>query len=345
MIPQVRNRLHTRRGFLNEAMRSAKVAGATGVLAAVALQRGKAAGEKNPWAYDVGRFLTTDPKLVGYRQVRAFNAPRDDPRCLALGPEGHLLVLAGKFVVQVKPDGSVVSEFPLGAESRCLACVDDRIHVAMRDHVEVFDLSGNKTATWEAAEGRPYFTGIAVGQDDVFVADAGNRIVLRYDRAGKLTKRIGKRDRDRGIPGFIVPSPFFSVVLGQDGLLRVTNPGRHRVELYTREGKLELAWGKPGAAIQNFCGCCNPIDLLLLPGGETVTFEKGIPRVKVYSATGDLETVVAGPESFAKNAEVCGPNDCTVGGMDGVVDAAGRICILDFVTAEVRVMERKEGSA
>ena len=109
--------------------------------------------------------------------------------------------------------------------------------------------------------------------------------------------------------------------------------------------ELELAWGTPGAAVQNFCGCCNPIDLALLSDGRTVTFEKGIPRVKVYSATGEFESVVAGPESFAENARVCGPNDCTLGGMDGVVDAQGRVWILDFVTGNVRVMQRREESS
>jgi hypothetical protein len=132
------------------------------------------------------------------------------------------------------------------------------------------------------------------------------------------------------------------VTIGSDGLLRATNPGRHRVELYTPDGDLELAWGQPGAAIENFCGCCNPTDIALLPNGRTVTFEKGIPRVKVYSDTGDFECVVAGPESFAENAKVCGPNDCTLGGMDGAVDAEGRVLILDFVTGTVRVMQRKE---
>jgi hypothetical protein len=200
-------------------------------------------------------------------------------------------------------------------------------------------------ALWDSPGSRAYFTGIAADANQVYVADAGNRIVHRYDRSGKYLNRIGAKDRSRDIPGFIVPSPFFSVATGSDGLVRVTNPGRHRVELYTPAGDLELAWGRPGAAIENFCGCCNPIDLALLPEGRTVTFEKGIPRVKVFSAVGEFESVVAGPESFAENARLCGPNDCTRGGMDGVTDAAGRVFILDLVTAQVRVMEPKQEPA
>ena len=96
--------------------------------------------------------------------------------------------------------------------------------------------------------------------------------------------------------------------------------------------------------ITGFCGCCNPINLALLPDGRYVTCEKGLPRVKIYSERGEFESVVAGAESFPENARACaskGLGDCTQGGLDVVADSRGRIYILDFVTSEVRVMQRK----
>jgi hypothetical protein len=252
---------------------------------------------------------------------------------------------AGKSIVQLDPGGAIVSAFSTSQEVRGLSVRSEAIYAALKEQIAVFDYSGKQLALWDSPGSKAYFTGVTAGNNDIFVADAGQRIVHRYDKSGKVLNRIGARDRERNIPGFIVPSPFFSVELGSDGLLRATNPGRHRVELFTAEGDLELAWGTAGAATENFCGCCNPIDLALLPDGRTVTFEKGIPRVKIYSATGEFESVVAGPESFAENAKVCGPNDCTLGGMDGVVDDKRRVLILDFVTGKVRVMKRKEESA
>ena len=174
-------------------------------------------------------------------------------------------------------------------------------------------------------------------------SDAGQRVLLRLDRSGKLVRRIGEKDPGRNIPGFIVPSPFFAVALAKDGLLRVTNPGRHRVEVYTVDGDFEQAWGNSGAAIENFCGCCNPIHLAMLSDNRVLTLEKGIPRVKVHGADGAFESVVAGAETFAENAKVCGPNDCTVGGLAGAVDADGRSYVLDFVAGDIRVMESKKG--
>ena len=340
-----RNNLVNRRGFLDRALRSAKVAGAATTLTALGMRTASGRGETNPWAYDVSRYLTTDPALVHYSERAAFESPRAGTRGLALGEAGTLWIAAGKRVVHLSNRGAVLSEFSSSGEVGSLAAAGDRLYLALRKQVAVHDLKGMRLALWDSAGSKAYFTGITTQGDDVYVADAGTRIVHRYDPSGNLLNRIGAKDKARGVPGLIGPSPFFSLAAGRDGLLRVTNPGRHRVELYTPEGELELAWGTPGAAVQNFCGCCNPIDLALLSDGRTVTFEKGIPRVKVYSATGEFESVVAGPESFAENARVCGPNDCTLGGMDGVVDAQGRVWILDFVTGNVRVMQRREESS
>jgi hypothetical protein len=146
------------------------------------------------------------------------------------------------------------------------------------------------------------------------------------------------------VPGLILPSPYLDVKLGRDGLLRVNNTGRHQVETCTASGDLELSWGKPSNGIEGFCGCCNPIGLALLPDGRCVTCEKGLPRVKVYSADGVFQSVVAGAESFVENANatfVKGTEDCRLGGLDAAVDSQQRIYILDLVTNEVRVMKRK----
>ena len=180
--------------------------------------------------------------------------------------------------------------------------------------------------------------------DDVVAADSGGRVVLRYDKSGKLAGRIGEKNKERNIPGLIMPSPYLDVKLARDGLLRVNNTGRHRVETYTPSGDLELSWGKPTSAIEGFCGCCNPVGLALLPDGRCVTCEKGLPRVKVYSADGVFQSVVAGAESFVENANatfVKGTEDCRLGGLDAAVDSQQRIYILDLVANDVRVMKRK----
>jgi hypothetical protein len=205
-----------------------------------------------------------------------------------------------------EPRGQRGLELALAGPACCVAVArDGTIFAGLRDHIEVFDSKGGRLARWESPDPKTWLTGLAAGEKDVFAADAGKLVVLRYDRTGKIVGRIGRKDAERNVPGFIVPSPFLDVIIHRDGLLRVNNPGRHRVEAYTFDGDLEGAWGKPTAAIEGFCGCCNPIAITALADGRMVTCEKGIPRVKIYSAAGEFESVVAGAESFPENAHAC----------------------------------------
>ncbi len=66
--------------------------------------------------------------------------------------------------------------------------------------------------------------------------------------------------------------------------------------------------------------------------GRFVTMEKGARRVKIYTAAGKFECVVAGPEQFGPAA---GP----------VAEDRGRILVLDPAAAMVRVFEAKQSTA
>jgi hypothetical protein len=346
MRKQTRN--ITRRDFLRESAGGAGIlaVGSASLAASAGWALGAGAGkEANAFAYDVDRLRTTDPKLIRYEQVGHFSSPGPDPRRIFIGPKDRVYIAAGNAVSVLATDGTRISDIDLGAPARCVAvAADGTVYAGTRDHVEVFDVKGKRLAAWESPGKRTWFTALAVGENDVFAADAGNRVVLRYDKSGKLAGRIGEKSKERNVPGIIMPSPYLDVKLARDGLLRLNNTGRHRVEAYTPAGDLESSWGKPSGAIEGFCGCCNPIGLAVLPDGRLVTCEKGLPRVKVYSSEGVFDSVVAGPESFPENAKatfVKGAEDCRLGGLDAAVDSQQHIYILDLVTSEVRVMKRK----
>lgn len=332
----------TRRRFLQQGLSGAiSTAGLVPGIALSADSRGA------PFSYNVDRYRKVDPKWLHYEKVVGFATPRPEPRRLAMDSDGRLYLAAGRAVVVMDLQGAVLDEFECAFPVRCLAiAADGTRYVGGRDWVEIFDTRNQSMSSWAPIPGRPFISGIAVGDSDVFAADAGNRVVLRYDRSGKLIGRIGERNAARNIPGLIAPSPCLDVEIGRDGLLRINNPGRHRVELYTFEGDLELSWGRPSAAIEGFCGCCNPVNLELLPDGRCVTFEKGLPRVKVYSLDGKLESVVAGPEQFHNPGNVSPALDAEgapMGVLDGVVDSQGRIWVLDVGGRRVEVLNRKAG--
>ena len=335
----------TRRKFLRQAAYAGAIAATAGTTIVVtrrlARQRQTSAAlEKNPFAYDVGAESKTDPRLVAYQQSTRFPAPRADVRRIACGADDRIYVAAGNYVSVLDASGATLNEIALSSAARCVAVGDDGlIYIGLRDRIEVFSSKGQRQAGWDSVAPRSWFTGMAIGENELFVADAGARMILRYDRSGKLTKRIGEKDSAKNIPGFIIPSPYLDVKLASDGLLRVTNPGRHQVEAYTRDGDFEFAWGKTTTAIEGFCGCCNPIGIALLPDGRCVTCEKGLPRVKVYSPQGQFESVVAGSELFTNEGRAL--DDESVPALDAAVDSRGRVLILDVGRNEIRVMERK----
>lgn len=333
----------SRRQFIDAAAIGCLAASSAALAGSVKLAGAETdSGSANPFAYDLSRFTTTDPKLIRYEEIGRVSCPHPQPRRITVGPDDRIYVATRDGVDMLNRADGQRESIKLAAPARCVAVAADGIvYAGLKDRVEIFSRTGDRTASWEVPGSKAWLSGLAVGESDVLAADSGNRLIWRYDRSGKLAARIGQKSRERQIPGLIVPSPYLDVALGRDGLLRVNNPGRHCVELYTLDGELELSWGKASAAIDGFCGCCNPIGVALLSDGSCVTCEKGLPRVKIYSPERNLDCVVAGPESFSGNTKAPESTDGTVGGLDAAIDSHGYIHILDLVTAEIRIMSRK----
>jgi len=276
-----------------------------------------------------------DPALIQYRQTGKIPVAMRQVRAVAVGPQEQIYVAGDSGVHVLDSHGRKRSEIVLDGEPKCLAVGNaehvspGRIYVGMKDHVEVFSSEGRLEGRWDSLGAKALLTSITASERDVFVADAGNRIVWRYDSSGKLLGRIGQRDDRRRIPGFVITSPYFDLAVAPDGLLRVVNPRARRIEAYTFGGDLELFWGKTSAAVEGFFGCCNPAHLAIFPDGRVVTAEKGFPRVKVYSAAGEFICVVAGPQQVP------------VAAADLAIDARQRVLILDPKTASVRIFDRK----
>jgi hypothetical protein len=280
-----------------------------------------------------------------YEEVFRLPGGKAPVRYLEIGPDDQLYLAAGNSVVVMSPAGARERELTLDAPVRCVAVTaDGTTFVGLRSQIVSFDARGNRLSSWDVPGNRAWLTGLAVDAQNLFAADAGNRVVLRFDHAGKLLGRIGEKSAERDTPGFIIPSPYFSVAIHPDGLLRVNNPGRHRVEAYTFDGDFEGSWGKASGAMDGFCGCCNPIRLAPLPDGRMITCEKGLPRVKIYSASGEFQSVVAPTSAFPENAKVgAGERDADNGlaGLAAAVDSRGRIAILDHITGEIRMLQPK----
>jgi hypothetical protein len=321
------------------------------ILAVIALTRYDATGRGGnrlgkEFVYNTSDLPKTDPNLILYEE-NASPIPTGFAQvfCVAVDAKGLVYVGGDQAIRCFGRGGKQVAEIALGQAPTCLAVAEDgRLFVGLRDHVEVFDDQLKPSASWETRGGSAVLTSIALSDAQVFVADAGNRVVLRYDQAGTMEAVIGEKDAERNIPGFIVPSPYFDMAVTGDGLFRVVNPGRQRIEAYTLAGDFEFAWGKPSTAVDGFCGCCNPVNIALLSDGSFVTCEKGLVRVKVYDSDGAFVGVVAGPEQLMGGVvpKVCEtPAQCQEGGFDVAVDAQDRVYVLDALKNTVRIFTRK----
>jgi len=307
-------------------------------------ERGSGVGRK--FIDDITELARIDPNLILYEESSMrISTGFAQSHAIAVDSKGLIYVAGDNAVRVLAPNGDAINRISLSEIVRCVEPGDDgRLYLGTKDRVEVYDDKGQRIARWESLGANAVLTAIAVSGDDVFVADAGNRIVVRYDLSGKVVSRIGKKDLERNVPGFAVPSAYFDLAVSKDGLLRVVNPGRLRVEAYTLDGDFEFSWGKSSVAVEGFCGCCNPANFALLPDGAFVTSEKGLARVKVYDSEGTFVGVVAGSEQLLEGgtpyiAEL--PEQHRVGGFDVAVDPDGRVLVLDRIKSVVRFYTKK----
>lgn len=257
-------------------------------------------------------------------------------RKIAVGPEDRICVAADQAVLVFDRDGSRRSRIELNRPARCLAFRGDgNLLVGLLDHLEVYDANGHCRARWESLGERAVVSGITVAGEDVFVADAGNQVVWRYRPEGTRADCIKPTPQ-----GFVAPAEFFTVAASPSGI-HVGNPGRHRIETYTVDGRFVSAWGERSRLPEGFSGCCNPVSFAVLPDGRFATAERGLPRVKLYDAEGRFLELLAGPEQFDANARASSDEvafGCHTGGLDIAIDSRNRVVVLDRVTAEVLIL-------
>jgi len=290
-------------------------------------------------------------KVVG-RQVGQFRPGFKLARAIAVAPGGEVYIAGDLAIRRFDAAGKQLAEIATIEPPGAIA-VDDSgtIYATFGDKVWVFNRDGRRVATWPASQ-NAVFTSIAVSDAGVMVADYGGRCVHRYGRDGKILGIIGKKDEARNCPGFVVPSAYFDLAMAPDGLLRVTNPGRHQIEAYTLDGDREAAWGRfSGTEPDGFIGCCNPANFAIVPSpgrpgdfAGFVTAEKGLARVKVFDADGKFVGFLAPPDTFARHDElVAGATNPAAGcrnmALDVAAGADGRIYVLDGIVGQVHVYE------
>ncbi len=288
--------------------------------------------QSNPYEYKLDNLKNIDPELITYTEVNQIKPDLQNPIAITIDKNDRIYITGENKVIVYDNAGQQISSFDIDEPANCInVSTKGEILLGMLDHIEVRTGEGIVKSVWESVDENSVITSIASTEEFVFVADAGKKIVYQYDINGQLINNIGKKDTLKGVPGFIIPSPYFDLLIGTQGKLWVVNPGRHSFENYDFDGNLISSWERTSMQLEGFSGCCNPSNIALLSDGSYVTSEKGLERVKIHTPSGDFKTVVAGPESFEEGTT----------GLDLAIDSNDRIYVLDPIKELIRIFEKK----
>ena len=282
----------------------------------------------NQYEYKLDKLKQVDTSLLCYKEMQSIEILDTKIYGIAVDADDRTYVTAENKVLIFNNNGDSLLSFTVKGNANCItAAADGSLYLGFKDHIEVWSKKGELISKWDTINVAAYITSIAVDENSVFLADAGNKIVHHFDKKGKLINKIGKRNKEKDILGFFIPSPYFDIMIGRDGELWAINTGRHTFEAYDKEGNLKSKWQRRSMRLEGFSGCCNPSHVAMLSDGSFVTSEKGIERVKIHHANGDLKCVVAKPDKFVEG---------TVG-LDLAVDSKDRIFVLDPEKRMVRI--------
>jgi hypothetical protein len=294
---------------------------------------GKKAGKniENPYKYDVDEYKKVDTTTVLYKESITF--PVKEELLTGIAVSGKLIhIVSVKYLLTYDYSGNELSRTELQDTANCITIgPGNTLWVGMLHSVSSFDAEGKVLGQWKSFGERSVITSLAVTDSTVYVADAGNRIVYRCNLKGEVLSRIGEKDESKGVPGYIIPSPYFDLAIDDSGFLWVANTGRHTLENYNKDGSIRTSWGKASLKIDGFCGCCNPAEFTMLPDNSFVTSEKGMPRIKLYDQHGVLKGIVASPDMFGDGFRA----------PEVAADAEERILALDYDRKQVRIFVKK----
>jgi len=284
----------------------------------------------NPYALDVDQYKEVDEKLVSHQETKNFSLGNLHGSGICYR-DGKLFLVGDSSLAVISTGGVPEGKYDILPGPTSIAVDQDFIYIGYTTRIAKYDRSGILQEEWADLGEPTVITSLAIKEDRIYAADAGNRRVLILSTSGELMGEFeGKAVTEAG-HGFIVPSPNFDVVVNEYGELWVVNPGKHALENYTDDGQMRGFWQLSSTEIEGFLGCCNPAEITVTTEGYFVTSEKGVVRIKIYDQSGKLLSVVAIPDQFKEEGNA--PEIC--------VDDQGTVFALDFDRNQIRVFEPK----
>lgn len=289
--------------------------------------------------------------LLLYREIDGIKVPFNTISAITIDLNNQIYLLTEKKLLIYSPSGDLVLSADIADNATSLAVADNGIiYIGFKEHIELYFSLGKKLGKWvnnnttkydkqnketkslSGLNQNSYITSLTLCDKYLFVADAGNKVVWKYNLKGELLGTIAAGNSNKNIPQLIIPSPYFDILTAKDNSIWVVNPGHHILENFTIDGELIRKWGEASPDIEGFCGCCNPTNIAMLSDGSFITSEKGYIRVKLYSPKGEFVGVVAGGEQFIEGTK----------GLDIAIDSKDRVFIIDTKRDKIRIFVKNE---
>jgi len=133
-------------------------------------------------------------------------------------------------------------------------------------------------------------SGMKVFNTQIIISDCKQKKIVMFDKStGTKVSQIENLRPCCFILDFCITSK---------NQIIVANLGAFRVQGYDMSGKSILAFGQRGKSLNDFHGCCNPVNVASLSNGAIVTVEKDPTRIKIYSKEGAKQ--IEGIEELVK---------------------------------------------
>ncbi|MFV2066513.1 MAG: NHL repeat-containing protein [Pirellulales bacterium] len=267
-----------------------------------------------------------------YVQTISGKGPRRDQfqkalRAVGVDRAGQIYAVGDQEIKAFAPLGEgarLRGRWPTAMAGRSIA-IDgkNQVYVGETGQVEIFDADGKLLRRLSDKERLGRVTAVAISTDELLVADASHRCIRRYNTDGKWLGDIGA---DNNTHGFLIPNGRLDFCTDPTGIVHAVNPSKHRVERYGLNGKLIGHFGRFGPRVEDFPGCCNPLNIARSAGGVLVVAEKAPPRIKAYNDQGKL-LAAGGTDRLDPNCK----------NLDLAIDPQGTLYVTDTVRLQVVV--------
>jgi len=195
------------------------------------------------------------------KMVKEFKSNIKTPSTIAVDKSDNIYVLGsiyGKKRVESRGRNNEI-EVPVG-----VTCI-------------VFNTKGSKIRDLRLEE-VTWATGAKIFENNLIVADSYKRLIAVFDAETGVKKWM--------IEKLYTCCNILDFCVRKENEILVANLASFRVDGFDYSGKRLYSFGQRGNNINDFHGCCNPVNVAFLSNGGIVTVEKDPTRIKIYSKEG-----------------------------------------------------------